>query len=189
MLNCDFDDFAPKQTRSFEENLWLYVIEDCYNRAMCGSKAALAWFYDSEQFELLCTELGWNAVAIRERILPKDFVEWIEAERSKAVVVRTDKADERPVKLSYYMRRKANLEAALQMPIPGQQKPLAAPAVAPVHLSVPTFQIALAAGQDKWESELADLMERRSLDEWEAFAERCEIESIINLQQQMEQPA
>lgn len=109
-LTADFQDFQVPTSRSPEELLWInvliYVIED----AKRGSKPALAYIYDSEQFEFLCSALAYDAVAIRERILPKGFVEWIQTAR-KPLVRRTDNVDDTPVPETYYLQRKREREA------------------------------------------------------------------------------
>ncbi len=201
-LTIDYQNFDSdlRQMRSPEEVLWLHVLLDAVEQAKRGRKSALAWLFDSEQFALLCAALGFNAVAIRERVVPAEFVAWLQQVRKAPAPNVTQK----PVKESYYKRRRRMreaIQAATKCSKP-QVSPQPAPTVAipePVLPAEPsgvrwgavsaatTFHAALALPDPLWECELARVIESKTLDEWEAFCDRVEIEQAACLQQQMEQ--
>ena len=176
MLNVDYEDFDAPTIRCPEERLWIEVLTYVIADAKRGNKPALAYVHDSPQFEFLCSALGYNAVAICERIVPTDFVQWLQTVR-KPVVRRTDKVDDTPVRESYYMRRK---HRAAQMPRAGAARLVAAPAVVPAQVSVASrIKAALAPGVDQWEDALASVIQSASFEEYEAALERMEIEACI----------
>jgi hypothetical protein len=118
--------------------------------------------------------LGINCDEARRRLVPASELAERMAKRIGPVKARTDEPDNTIPK-----RRTAYAKRGVVQP----QHP-AARSLKPGQVGMPTtFQQALAAPPGEWEDALARVFERRTLDEWEAYCLRFEIEEIIHQQQ------
>jgi len=83
--DMEYDETSTPQTVP-ELALWFSVCTEAVLEAKRGSKAALAWIWDSEQFETLCGLLDLNVEIVRKQVVPASFVEWIEQVGKQPVI-------------------------------------------------------------------------------------------------------